>query len=188
MYKKAEVKDMVRVPPEEFSRDIEEAVISSIKKKYEGYISKEIGIVIDVIEVHEMGDGIIVPGDGAAYYQLRFSLLVYKPEVGEIVYCSIKDIADFGAFLDLGSIDGMIHISQTMDDFVSFSQEKVLSGRATKKVLKVGDLCRARIVAISYKDLSNPRIGLTMRQPGLGKTEWVEADLKEKPKKAVKKE
>ena len=188
MYRTIEVKDMVRVPPEEFSRDIEEAVIASIKKKYEGYIAKELGIVIDVVEVHEMGEGIVVPGDGAAYYQLRFSLLSYKPEVGELVHCSIKDIADFGAFLDLGSIDGMIHISQTMDDFVSFSSEKVLSGRATKKVLKVGDLCRARIVAISYKDISNPRIGLTMRQPGLGKLEWVEEDLKEKPKKAVKKE
>ncbi|MFT4309010.1 MAG: DNA-directed RNA polymerase [Candidatus Woesearchaeota archaeon] len=188
MYKNITVKDMVRVPPEEFSRDIEEAVISSIKKKYEGFISRDIGIVIDVIEVYDMGEGIVVPGDGAAYYQLQFSLLTYKPEVGEVVYCSIKDIADFGAFLDLGSIDGMIHISQTMDDFVSFSSEKVLSGKATKKVLKIGDLCRARIVAISYKDITNPRIGLTMRQPGLGKTEWIEEDLKEKPKKTVKKQ
>ena len=28
----------------------------------------------------------------------------------------------------------------------------------TKKVLKAGDKCRARIVAISYKDMQNPRV------------------------------
>jgi hypothetical protein len=35
----------------------------------------------------------------------------------------------------------------------------------------------ARIVAISYKT-TPPKIGLTMRQPGLGKLEWVQEDKK----------
>jgi DNA-directed RNA polymerase subunit E' len=86
----------------------------------------------------------------------------------------IKDIADFGAFLTLGPIDGMIHISQTMDDFVSFSKEKSLSGRDTKQNLRMGDHCRARVIAVSFKDVTNPKIGLTMRQAGLGKLEWIE--------------
>ena len=184
MYKLVEIKDMVRVPPQEFGKDAEEAIVSSIKKKYEGFISKELGIVIDVVSVKTLGEGIVVAGDGAAYYQLTFSLLVFKPEVQEVVYARMKDIADFGAFLDMGAIDGMIHISQTMDDFVSYSKEKVLSGKASKRVLKVGDLCLARIVAISYKDLSNPRIGLTMRQGGLGKLEWIEEDAEKKTAKA----
>ena len=53
----------------------------------------------------------------------------------------IKDIADFGAFINIGPIEGMIHISQTMDDFVSFSKDKTLAGKESKKVLKVNDLC-----------------------------------------------
>jgi DNA-directed RNA polymerase subunit E'/Rpb7 len=52
--------------------------------------------------------------------------------------------------------------------------------------LKVGDICKARIIAVSYKDLSNPKIGLTMRQIGLGKDEWniepAPAEVKEKAK------
>jgi DNA-directed RNA polymerase subunit E' len=47
-----------------------------------------------------------------------------------------------------------------------------LSGKASKRVLSKGDDCVARIVAISYKG-GEPKIGLTMRQPGLGKVEWV---------------
>ncbi|MEK6968753.1 MAG: S1 RNA-binding domain-containing protein, partial [Nanoarchaeota archaeon] len=84
----------------------------------------------------------------------------------------IKDVADFGAFFNMGPIDGMIHVSQTMDDFVSVTKEKTLSGKETKRTIKVGDRCLARVVAVSYKDSSNPKFALTMRQPGLGKPEW----------------
>jgi DNA-directed RNA polymerase subunit E'/Rpb7 len=63
-----------------------------------------------------------------------------------------------------------------MDDFVTFGKDKVLLGKETKNTLKVGDICRAKVVAISYKDLSNPRIGLTMRSKGLGKLEWLRAE------------
>ena len=100
----------------------------------------------------------------------------------EVVLGKIKDIADFGAFINLGPIEGMIHISQTMDDFVSFSKDKVLTGKESRRSLKVNDLCRARIIAVSFKDPSNPKLGLTMRQPDLGKLEWVEEENKAEEK------
>jgi len=107
-----------------------------------------------------------------------------------VVYGKIKDIADFGAFINIGPIEGMIHVSQTMDDFVSFSKEKVLQGKDSKRSLKVGDKCKARVIAVSYKDLANPKMGLTMRQKGLGKLEWIDEDLgkTEKSEKTEEKE
>ena len=71
-----------------------------------------------------------------------------------------------------------------MNDFVSFSKDKALQGKDTKRVLKVGDKCYGRVVAVSFKDITNPKIGLTMRQPGLGKFEWVSEDLKKGSKAA----
>ena len=183
MFYKTEVKDHIRVPPELFDLSREEAIEQCVKKKYEGYISEELGIVIDLYKVNEIGEGIIIPGDGASYYETQFELFIFKPEMQEVVLGKIKDIADFGAFITIGPTEGMIHISQTMDDFVSFSKDKTLVGKENKKTLKVGDKCRARIIAVSFKDLSNPKLGLTMRQPTLGKLEWIE---EEKPKEAEK--
>src|SRR3989344_4090428 len=174
MFYKAEIEDHIRVPPDLFNLEVQEAVIKRIKKKYEGFISKDLGIVIDVTNVNTIGEGIIIAGDGASYYDTTFELLTFKPEIQEVVLGKIKDIADFGAFINLGPIEGMIHVSQTMDDFVSFSKDKVLSGKETKKTLKVGDKCRARIIAVSFKDVMNPKLGLTMRQPGLGRLDWLE--------------
>ena len=48
--------------------------------------------------------------------------------------------------------------------------------------MKVGDICRARIIAVSYKEITNPKIGLTMRQQGLGKPEW-NLEQESKPEK-----
>ena len=187
MFYKVELKDHIRVPPNLFNLPLEEAVIKRIKTKYSGFISKDLGIVIDVAGMKNIGEGIIIAGDGASYYDVNFELLTFKPEMQEVVAGKIKDIAEFGAFINIGPIDGMIHISQTMDDFVSFSKDKTLTGKETKRVLKVADVCRSRIIAVSFKDVLNPKLGLTMRQQGLGRLDWIKEDAEGKvPKKEEK--
>ena len=183
MFYEVEVKSHIRIPPNLFDLDINDAIIKQLNKNFEGYISKDIGLVIAVSDIVAIGDGVIIPGDGAAYYETIFKLFTYKPELQEVILGKITDITDFGAFINLGALDGMIHVSQTMDDFVSFSKSNVLTGKETKKTLKVGDRCRARIIAISYKDPTNPKIGLTMRQPQLGSLSWIEDDFKKATKK-----
>ncbi len=169
MFYKTSVKDHIRIAPKYLGETIEKAIVKCIREKYEGYISKQVGIVIGVTNVKNIKDGVVIPGDGAFYYEAEFELLAYLPELQEVVIGKIKDIADFGAFMNIGPIEGMIHVSQTMDDFVSFSKDKALMGKESKKSLKVGDKCRARIIAVSFKDYSNPKFGLTMRQGNLGK-------------------
>lgn len=174
MFYKVKVNDHIRVPPKAFNLSKKEAVLQNIKVSYDNFVSKELGLVVNVIDVGEVKEGVIVPGDGAAYYEAEFELLAFRPELNELVYGTVRDITDFGAFIDIGGAEGMVHISQSMDDYVSFSKEKVLQGKKTGQTLKVGDRCKARIIAVSYKDVHNPKIGLTMRQEGLGKLEWLE--------------
>jgi DNA-directed RNA polymerase subunit E' len=174
MFYLVEVEDYVRVDPKLFGLDTAEAVKQQLQVSYADFQDKELGTVVDVLDVLDVKEGIIIPGDGAAYYKSVFKLVVFKPELQEIVYGTIEEITNFGAFINMGVMRGMIHISQTMDDFVSFSKTGSLAGKDGKKSLNVGDNCLARVVAISYKG-EEPKIGLTMRQPGLGKLEWVNA-------------
>ncbi len=190
MFYKAKIQDHIRVPPDLFDLKTEQAVIKMVKKKYGGFIDKDLGIVVDVSGVENIGEGVIIAGDGASYFDAVFELITFKPEMKEVLPAKVTDIADFGAFLSLGGTEGMVHISQTMDDFVSFSKDKVLLGRDSKRSLKVNDHCRARIIAVSFKDQGSPKIGLTMRQLGLGKPEWAEEKEKEskEPKEKESKE
>lgn len=187
MFYLAEVDDHVRVEPKLFGLPTLEAVDKQLRETYYDYYDKEMGKAIAVINVLDVGEGILIPGDGAAYYKTKFILLIWKPEVHELVYGAISEITNFGAFINLGPMRGMIHISQTMEDYVSFSKTNALLGKSTKRSLKPGDLCVARIIAISHKG-SEPKIGLTMRQPGLGKIEWIKEDQAKKERDAKKAE
>lgn len=188
MFYIATVEDHVRVEPRLFGLETKDAVEKQLNESFVDSVNKELGFVVSVIGVEGVGNGIIIPGDGATYYKSRFNVLVWRPELHELVYGTIDEITNFGAFMGLGAARGMIHISQTMDDYVSLSKTGTLSGKASKKVLSVGDKCVARVVAISYK-MGEPKIGLTMRQPGLGKIEWLEESRKktERAKKGEEK-
>lgn len=178
MFYEIEAQGHIRVPPEDFSEDTKKAVLKRLNSDFENFISKNLGIVFGVTDLLDIKEGVIIPGDGAAYYDTRFKILTYLPEMQEIILGNISEITEFGAFLNIGPVDGMIHVSQTMDDYVSFSKSNTLTGKESKKALKVKDICRARIIAISYKDMLNPKLGLTMRQPWLGNIKWIEEDLK----------
>jgi len=184
MFYVIDVNDYVRVEPKLFGLDTQTAIEEQLQITYEDYHDEEIGEVIGVISVSNIGEGTIIPGDGAAYYNADFKILIWKPELQELVFGTIAEITNFGAFMNLGVMQGMIHISQTMEDYVTAS-DTALTGKSTKRILKRGDKCLARIVAISYKG-DSPKIGLTMRQPGLGKIEWIDEE-KKKAKATAKK-
>lgn len=190
MFYLVEVEDHVRVEPKYFGLNTLEAVEKQLNESYVNSVSKELGFVISVVSVDNVEEGVIIPGDGSAFYNSRFKLIVWRPELHELVYGTITEITNFGAFMQIGPAQGMIHISQTMEDYVSLSKTGTLSGKASKRTLGKGDDCVARIVAISFKG-DTPKIGLTMRQPGLGKLEWIKEDKKKKEaaaKKAAKAE
>jgi len=187
MFYEIEAQSHVRVSPDKFGSNTKKAILHRLNEDFKDYISKPLGVIVAVSEITNIKDGILIPGDGAAYYDTKYKLIVYKPEMQEVIQGEITEIADFGAFINLGPIDGMIHISQTMDDFVSYNKSGSLTGKESKKVLKAKDLCRARIIAVSYKNVSSPKIGLTMRQPSMGTLNWIDEEIK-KQKTSEKKE
>jgi DNA-directed RNA polymerase subunit E' len=177
--------DRVRVDPVNFKDDIKESIKIEIMKNFENKLedNKFLLCLIDVINI---GEGLIIHGDGAVYYETTFKILVYEPIIKEVVEGEVTEITEYGAFVRIGPIEGFIHMSQVMDDFVSFSKTKSLLGKESKKTLNIGDYVRARVIAISIKNLKDAKIGLTMRQAGLGKIEWINEESKETAKETTK--
>ena len=101
MFYLTEVEDHIRVEPKLFGLPTSEAVDKQLRETYMDYYDKELGRVISVIDVLSVGEGVIIPGDGAAYYKSSFKLLTWKPEIQELVYGTISEITSFGAFIDL---------------------------------------------------------------------------------------
>lgn len=132
-----------------------------------------------MIDVKVNPVGKIIPGDGAAYHKVTFSLLTFYPKIQEVVEGEVVEIADFGAFVRVGPIDALLHVSQLMDDFISYDEKQgVLLGKETKRKLTSGDQVRVRITAVSLgRAGSSGKIGVTARQPFLGKLDWIESEI-----------
>ena len=171
MYTIATIEDEIAVAPKLFSMDLDEAVKQSIGEKYEGKMSEELGAPLAVVSVDEVGEGKVLAGDPSVHYTTKFKILCWKPVDQEIAEGEVSDITEFGAFVRIGALDGLVHISQVMDDFVSYDEKNAqLSGKSSNRILKKGDAVRARIISVSLKE--NNKVGLTMRQPFLGAEKW----------------
>jgi DNA-directed RNA polymerase subunit E' len=193
MFKIVTLKDTIRIPPKAFGEPIQTVGREQLGMKYVGMVDSELGYVVAVTDIKVNPVGKIVPGDGATYHRVAFSLLTFYPEVQEVVEGEVVEIADFGAFVRVGPIDALLHVSQLMDDYISHDEKQgVLMGRETRRRLTTGDHVRVRITAVSLgHGGSSGKIGVTARQPFLGKLEWIKKDVEKlqarEPEKTEKK-
>jgi len=186
MFYKTKIIDKVRVPPKKLGTKIKDSLLDICREDYEGRIKDEYGVIIAITGIGEVGVGHVIPGDGAAYYEAEIEMLTYKPHVQEITRGTITEATEFGAFVRIGPIEGLIHVSQIMDDYINYDAKLPgFLGKKTDRKLIPEDNVLARIVTISLKgDTSSSKIGLTMRQPFLGKSDWAKVDEKGDKKEA----
>ncbi len=151
-----------------------------LREEYEGIIDKNLGFVIAVVDVIEVGLGKIIHGDSRTHHNVKFTLLTFRPLLHEIIEGEVVEVVEFGAFIRLGPQDGLNHVSQITNDFIRHDEvQSQFVGKETGRVLGEGDLVRARIIAVSMGGgARSGKLGLTMRQPYLGKLDWIEADIK----------
>ncbi len=179
MYMRVQREDVVRIPPERLGEPLESVAQELTRQTLEGRVGADKTLTLVASNIQPVGEGRIVHGDGAVYQRVRYDALVFAPQLQEIVDGSVVEILKFGAFVRFGPLDGLLHISQVMDDRVDVDEEgQRLIGKDTKRDLRIGDKVRVRIVAVSLNERAprESKIGLTMRQPSLGKLEWLEED------------
>ena len=87
--------------------------------------------------------------------------LFEKIHVGDTVEGVVKNITEFGAFIDLGGLDGLLHISEMSWGHVE----------SPRKILKVGDT-----VSVLIKDINGNKVALSMKFPD--KNPWINAGEK----------
>ena len=76
--------------------------------------------------------------------------LFEKLNVGDTVTGTVKNVTDFGAFIDLGGVDGLLHISE-------MSWGRVEN---PKKVFKVGEE-----ISVFVKDINETKVALSLKFP-----------------------
>ena len=187
MYYMTTIEGTVRIPPYRFDEPLEDVAIETLNEEYVGQLDKNLGLMVGAVSIEDIGEGVLIMGDGAAYHNVVFNAIFFKPEQQEIVEGEVNDITEFGAFVRIGPMEGLVHVSQVTDDYINYdSRNASLLGNESGKILTEGDRIRARIVTLSLKgkSIKESKIGLTMRQPNLGKFEWIQSEKNKAQEKA----
>lgn len=175
MYNIYTIKDTFKLLPEYFDKDIEDVAAQVLQKKYEGTIDKDLGVIVAVFDIKNVSDGVIYPGDPATHHEAEFSVLTFMPKVDEVVIGVVSELAEFGAFIRIGPMDGLVHVSQITTDFLSFDKKvPAFVSKKSGKSIKKDDIVYAKISTVSMKtSIKDSKIALTMKPEGLGKLEWI---------------
>lgn len=130
------------------------ALMLLIQNEGEEKVAKQIGVGVPTLK--DMVAELIKPGrdirDDLTPPVLRSDLLSLEDlKEGMIISGTVRNVIDFGAFVDIGvHQDGLVHISQICDKYIKHPSE----------VLKVGDPVDVKVLAV---DVAKKRISLTMK-------------------------
>lgn len=117
-------------------------------------ISKELGVgeltLLDIIE--ELKKPGRDPREDMPKPILRSDILSLDDlEEGLVLTGTVRNVVDFGAFVDIGvKQDGLVHISEISDNFIKHPSD----------VLKVSDIVKVKIISL---DKNRNKIGLSMK-------------------------
>ena len=136
---------------------------SLISDSYEKDLTKYTGQKIDFVITEFNPRKRRIIGDRrkliVAEKEILKKALFEKIEVGMTVEGTVKNITDFGAFIDLGGADGLLHISE-------MSWGRVEN---PKKIFKVGEVVKTFI-----KDIQGEKIALSLKFEG--QNPWIKAE------------
>jgi small subunit ribosomal protein S1 len=118
-------------------------------------LAQQVGrpIVVQIIEVDRKRKRLVMSEELAqrAWREQRRREIMGSLAVGQVVHGVVRSLTNFGAFVDLGGVDGLIHLSE-------LSWQPV---KHPNQVVRVGDEVD---VSILHLDPESGKIGLSLRQ------------------------
>lgn len=146
-------------------KDVRDGKLAELPQKVKAYGEDKAAEYcgLDKATMNDIISELVKPGrdirDSLPQRQLRKDIMsIDDLEVGMIVDGTVRNVIDFGAFVDIGvHQDGLVHISEITDRFIKHPSD----------VLKVGQQVKAVIITLDKK---KQRIGLSLKQVSTKKT------------------
>ncbi|EQD29209.1 DNA-directed RNA polymerase subunit E', partial [mine drainage metagenome] len=167
MYYLDQRRDVVRIPPQRLGPELSSVLTELAQQQFEGKLVDGQSLTVMIRNVTPVGEGHIIHGDGGVYQEVQYEALLFKSEIQEVVEGSVVEIRKFGAFVRFGPLDGLLHVSQIMDDRVNIDEhnQRLVGSRRSATSRSATRSGPASFPSPSPRSpRADSRIGLTMRQ------------------------
>lgn len=112
----------LKLPPKSFGPHMKQILRSKLIEDVEGTCTGQFGYIICVMDGMkiDIGKGRIIPGDGSAEFEVKYSAIVWRPFKGEVVDGVVTKVNNLGFFVDVGPLS--VFISVHVSTFQFFFQ------------------------------------------------------------------
>ena len=111
MFVIATIADTIKIPPSKFNESTRTCAHEEIDQVYPNRVLMDVCLVICRYgHVKKIGDGVCVPGDGAAHHEVVFRLVIFRPFVEEVCVGQIVESNEEGIKVSLGEFFSDIFI------------------------------------------------------------------------------
>lgn len=181
MFVLAKFKDIIRVPACHLGQPIEEVLADELNKRLANKVVLNVGLVICLHDIVDVGESYIYCGDGAIHTKCMYRMIVFRPQVGEILCGTLKSSSKEGLNISLSFFDSIIIPPQNLNEPSHFNEKDQTwtwsyedEGETHTLTLEIGEQIRFRVHSEEFIDVS-PR-GPT----NIASTSIVSTDLENK--------
>eukprot|EP01091_Cochliopodium_minus_P020967 TRINITY_DN936_c0_g1_i1.p1 TRINITY_DN936_c0_g1~~TRINITY_DN936_c0_g1_i1.p1 ORF type:complete len:173 (-),score=50.65 TRINITY_DN936_c0_g1_i1:90-608(-) len=145
MFFTVQLKKTIELTPQHFVGDLKKTIQRRLHQEEEGKCVQNYGYVIAIIRVNFIGKGKIRAGTGSAYFNVKYTAMVFKPFKGEIIDGIIYEIHNIGFGATIGPTTVFIPTPENYRVDMNNEDPIVVSEDQTT-TMKKGDHIRLRIV------------------------------------------
>lgn len=154
-------KDIVRVPARHLGEPIETVLVEELNRRFANKVVLNVGLVICLHNVLEIGESHIYSGDAAIHTKCVFELLVFRPQVGEIICGTLRSCSKEGLNISLGFFDSITIPHEQLAEPSHFNEIEQTwtwnfqdEDQTHAMVLEVGEQLRFRVHKEIFVDVS----------------------------------
>jgi DNA-directed RNA polymerase III subunit RPC8 len=159
MFKLYELEDCARVLPHLFVDEVA-AITTFINSKYCNKVIPNEGLCIVLYDILHVSQGRVHPGDGSAYYRVRFRFVVFSVFIGEVIQGRIIRSNADGIVVSLGFFQNVLLHSSVLSaspritcEYNSDKREWFWRYEEHQLFLSLHDTIRFRVFDIRFESL-----------------------------------
>lgn len=162
MFVISKITSLVRLEPRFFSRPLPDALSDALNAKLANKVLKDVGLVIALFDILNIGESHVMAGDGASHTKVTFRVLVFRPFPEEILVGKIKSSNKEGVTLNLGFFDDIFVPAEALQHPCRFDESDQVwvweypteDGDHHDLYMDPGEEIRFRVTSESFVDTS----------------------------------
>lgn len=132
-----------------------------LNKRFANKVVLDVGLVICLYDIVDVGESYIYCGDGAIHTKCVYRMIVFRPQVGEILCGTLKSSSKEGLNISLGFFDSIIIPPTQLNEPSRFNEIDQTwtwnyedDGQTHVLFLEVGEQLRFRVHSEEFVDVS----------------------------------